>query len=81
MLSHQYNTIKALIHVCVAFCQLIMVSFAKQSKDPQILSVMKLERLGTDVCFTNSLNHWHPRHCDKKASIETQWEQSVIVTS
>ena len=76
------NMIKAFIHVLpVALLQLIMTSLAKQFTNPQILSTMKLEKLGTDMYFTNSLNHWLQRHCDKKASIKTLWEQSVIVTS
>ena len=35
--------------VCVALGQLIMMSLAKQSKAPQILPKMKLEKFGTDV--------------------------------
>ena len=42
---------------------------------------MKLWKLGTDVYFTNALNHWPQRRCDKRASIETPQEQLVIVTS
>ena len=77
MLSHHCNMIKALIYVCVALRQWIMISPTKQFTDLQILSIMKLEKLGTDVYFTNSLNHWPQRHCDKKASTETLQKQSV----
>ena len=73
---------KVIIHaVCVARGQLIMTWQAKQFTVPQILSLMNPETLGTDVSFTNSLTYWPQRNCDKKASIETAWEQSVIVTS
>ena len=83
MLSRYCNMSKAfIIHVVrVTIRQLIMTSLAKQITDPQILSIMKLEKLGIDVKWTNSLNHWTQRHCDKKASIETPREQSAIVTS
>ena len=50
--------IEAFIHVVrVALRQLIMTPIAKLFTDLQILSIMKLEKLGTDVYFTNSLNH------------------------
>ena len=39
-----------------------------------------VEKLGTDLSFTDSLNH-RPHRCAKKASIATAREQSVIVTS
>ena len=82
MLSRHCNMIKAFIHVVrVAIRQLIMTSLAKQFTDPQILSIIKPEKIGTDMYFTNSLNHRPRRHCDKKASIETPREKSVIVTS
>ena len=42
---------------------------------------MKSEKLGTDVYFTNYLNHSPQRYYDKKASIETTREQLAIVTS
>ena len=85
MLSRQWrhwNMIEAFFHVvCVALRQSIMTSLGKQFTNSQILSIMKREKLGTNVYFTNSLNHWPQRHCDKKASIETTREQSIIVTS
>ena len=81
MLSHHCNMIKAFIpFMRVALRLWIMTSLTKQFTDPQILSIMKLEKLGTDVYFTNSLIHWSQHHCDKKASIDP-WEQSVSVTS
>ena len=40
-----------------------------------------VEKLGTDVSFTNSLNHCPQHHCARKVSIATMREQSVIVTS
>ena len=55
MLSRHCNKIKAFIHIVrVALRQLIMSSLAKQFTHPQILSIMKLEKLGTDVHFANS---------------------------
>ena len=48
MLSRHCNIIKAIIRaVCVALGQLIMASLAKQFAAPQILSIMKREKLGT----------------------------------
>ena len=44
-----------------------MTALAKRFTDPQILSIMKLERLGTDVYVINSSNHWPQRHYDKKS--------------
>ena len=58
--------------VCVALGQLIMTSLTKQFTAPQILSLIKLEKLGTNVYFINSLTRLPQRHCDKKASIETR---------
>ena len=76
MLPHRCNKIKAIIRAArVALGQLIMTWLA--DADP---SMMKLEKLRTDVSFTNLLNSLPQRHCDKKTSIET-WEQSVIVMS
>ena len=50
--------IEAIIHaVRFTLGQLIMMSLAKQFMALQILSTMKLEKLGTDMYFTNSLNH------------------------
>ena len=72
MLPRHCNMIKPLIHVeGVAFCQLIMTSLAKQFTNSQILSMMQLEKIGTDVYFTHSLNHWPQRRCNKNASIGT----------
>ena len=46
--------IKAIIRaVCVALGQLIMTSLAKQFTASQILSIMKLEKLGMELSFTN----------------------------
>ena len=83
-LACRCNMIKAIICAMhVALGQLIMTSFAKLFMAPQIPSVMKLEKLkfGTDMPFTNSLNHWPHCHCAKKASIETTWEQGAILMS
>ena len=57
------------------------IALVKLFTTPQILSMMTIEKLGTDVHLTNSLTPWPQRHCDKKASIETAREQSVIVMS
>ena len=70
MLSRHCNMMKAFIRaVRVALGQLIMTSLAKQFTDPHILSLIKLEKLGTDIYFTNSFKNWPQRHYDKKASI------------
>ena len=72
MLPRHCNMIKAFIHVeGVAFCQLIMTSLAKQFTNSQILSMMQIEKFGTDVYFTHSLNHWPQRRFNKNASIKT----------
>ena len=42
---------------------------------------MKSEKLETDVYYKNSLNHCPQRRYDTKASIETTWDESVIVIS
>ena len=82
MMPCRCNMVKAIIRVVrVVFGQLIMTLLAKQSKTPHIFFAMKLEKLGTNVYFTNSVNHQPQHHCDKKASIETTREQPVIVTS
>ena len=48
MLAHRCNIIKAISGVVrVALGQLIVTS---QSTAPHIISIMKLEKLGTDVC-------------------------------
>ena len=39
------------------------------------------QKLGTGMYFTNSLNYWPQRHCNKKASIEISRAHSVLVTS
>ena len=80
MLPRRCNMIKANIRAelvalgqlsmtSFALGQVIMTSLAKQFMAPQILSIMKLKTLGTDVYFTNSLNHGPQHHCDKKATI------------
>ena len=46
--------------VRVTLGQLIMTSLAKQFTAPQIISIIKIEKFGTDVYVTNSLNHWPP---------------------
>ena len=52
MLSRHCNMIKAFIRVViVALRESIMTSLTKQFTDPQIISIMKLEKLGTDVYF------------------------------
>ena len=78
MLSRHCNMAKAFIRaVHGAFGQLIMTSLAKQFTNPQILSITKLQKLRTDVYFTNYLNHWPQRHCDKKASVDKKHEGTV----
>ena len=52
-----------------------------QFTDPRIRSILKYEKIDTDVYFTISLNHLPQRQCDKKASTETTRQQSVIMTS
>ena len=55
MLPRRCNMTKATISaVCVALGQLFMTSLAKQ----YTISVMKLEKLVTDVYFINALNQW-----------------------
>ena len=56
MLSYHCTMIKAINRaMCVALGQLIMMSLAKQSKAPQILPKMNLEKLGTDVYLKKKL--------------------------
>ena len=76
MLLQRCNMTKAISGaVRVAIGRLVMTS---QSMAPHIIPIMEL---GTDVYFTNSMNHWPRSHRDEKVSIETAREQSVIVTS
>ena len=50
MLLRRSNMFKAFIHVVrVALRQLLMTSLTKQFTDPQIVSIMKLEKPGTEV--------------------------------
>ena len=71
MLPRHCNMIKAFIHVVrIALCWLIMTSLSKQLAVLQIIYITKLEKLVTDVYFTNLSNHWPQGRCDKKASIE-----------
>ena len=61
------------IHVVrVALCQLNMTSLAKQFTDHQITSTMKLEKLSTDVCCINSLNHWPNAIVTTKRPLKTR---------
>ena len=83
MLSRRCNMIQAIIcAMCVALGQLIMTSLAKNShSSADSFYHENLEKLDTDVYFTNSLNHWPHRHCEKKTSIKHTREQSVTMTS
>ena len=65
--------------VRVALGQLTMTSLGKQFTALQILTIMKIEKLGTDMCFTKS-NQRPPRHCDKNESTEPTQEQLITAT-
>ena len=77
-----YNLIKTIIS-CRAYCPLPVNYDATFQTFHGFTDFFfhNAEKLGTDVSFTNSLNHWPQHHCAKKASIATTREQSVIVTS
>ena len=53
------------IYLRVAIGQLIKTLLAKQFIALHIFAIMKLEKIDTDVYFTNSFNHWPERRCDR----------------
>ena len=78
MVPRRYNMIKAIIS-CRVRCPNHNVTC--QTFHGSTNSFLNVEKLGTDVSFTNSLNHCPQHHRAKRASIETTRVQSVIVTS
>ena len=57
------------IYLRVALGQFIITSLAKQFIALHIFAIMKLTKIGTDVYFTNSSNHWPERHCDRNQRV------------
>ena len=69
----RYNQSHAICVVRVALVKLFLTSLSKQFLAPQILSIMTVENLGTNVYFTNSWNNWsqyHWNHAGKFAHCE-----------
>ena len=81
MVPRRYNLIKTIIS-CHAHCPLpVNYDVTCQPLRGFTDFFHNVEKLGTDVSFTNFLNHYPQHHCAKKASIATMREKSVIVTS